>query len=76
MHADAAERNPANGTTPSGLVPMAYTIPEVAEALRVSDRQVAYLVSEGAIESFKIGRSRRIPRDALVAYIDSLRAVA
>ena len=55
---------------------MAYTIPEVAEALRVSDRQVAYLVSEGAIESFKIGRSRRIPRDALVAYIDSLRAVA
>lgn len=31
------------------------------------------LISTGEIETVKIGRSRRIPADALVAYVDRLR---
>ncbi len=39
------------------------------------DRKIMYgLVGCGAIESVKIGRLRRVPADALVTFLDELRA--
>lgn len=73
MHGDAVHRNAGHGIAPE---PMAYTVPEAADALRLSERQVWNLVGAGTIESITIGRSRRITRAALTAYIDSLRGVA
>lgn len=76
MHADAAIRSTANGTAISAPEPMAYTIPEAALALAISERKVWTLVGDGTIESITIGRSRRIPRAGLLAYVESLRGVA
>lgn len=76
MHADAAERSTANGNAQVAQEPLAYTIPGAAHALQISERQVWNLVASGAIESITIGRSRRIPRAALNAYVESLRGAA
>lgn len=47
---------------------------EAAEELRVSRRTIFDLLKSGALESVLLGyRSRRIPRAALLAYIESLR---
>ena len=47
---------------------------EAAEELRVSRRTIFDLLRDGALESVLIQkRMRRIPRQALVAYIESLR---
>lgn len=45
-----------------------------AELLSVSTSQVYELLARREIESIKLGRLRRIPHDALTAYIDRLRA--
>jgi len=42
---------------------------EAADLLGVSTRTVDKLVHAGEITSLKIGRARRIPRKALLAYI-------
>lgn len=48
--------------------------PEVAaERLSVSRATVYELLAEGRIESIKIGRSRRIPESALMAFIEAQR---
>jgi excisionase family DNA binding protein len=47
---------------------------EAAKLLTVSRSQMFELIASGQIESVKIGRLRRIPHDALTAYIDRLRA--
>lgn len=46
---------------------------EVADALGVSRSRVFELLAVDAIESVRIGRSRRISREALKAYVESLR---
>lgn len=76
MHADAAERSSASGNAEIVRPPLAYTVPEAALALRISERQVWELIRTGAIESIRIGRSRRIPSAVLNAYVESLRGVA
>ena len=47
---------------------------EAAQLLGVGRSQIFELIARGEVESFKIGRLRKIPRDALTAYIDRLRA--
>ena len=47
---------------------------ETARLLGVGRSQVFELIGRGEIESVKIGRLRRIPRDAVDAYIKRLRA--
>jgi len=47
---------------------------EAARLLTISRSQLFELLALGEIESVKIGRLRRIPHDALVAYIKRLRA--
>ena len=46
---------------------------EVAERLSLSRSMVYELLCRREIESILIGRSRRIPMAALIAYIDRLR---
>jgi excisionase family DNA binding protein len=52
------------------------TVKEAAQALALSERTVWGLLDAEAIESVRIGRARRIPRQALDAYIDTLRNTA
>ncbi|WP_250009145.1 helix-turn-helix domain-containing protein [Actinoplanes sp. M2I2] len=58
-------------TEPDGQI--AYNVPHAAKVLDLGVRTVWALVHAGDIESVKIGSARRIPRTALVAYIESLR---
>jgi excisionase family DNA binding protein len=61
---------PTTTAQPDRLV---YTIREAAHALRISRTKLYELLDSGAIESVHIGRSRKIPADALRTYLDSLR---
>ena len=54
--------------------PLLYTIPEAASALRISRTKLYELLDSGEVESIYIGRSRKIPTEALRIYIDGLRA--
>lgn len=49
------------------------TADEAAEIIGVGKSKVHELCRTGQIESVRIGRSRRIPRDALGAYVEHLR---
>ena len=60
-------------TNPSRDEPLLYTIPEAASALRISRTKLYELLDSGDVESVYIGRSRKIPAEALRIYIDRLR---
>lgn len=62
-------RRPDAGATPERI---AYPPDESAYLLGVSRSQVYALMAAGEIRSVKIGRSRRIPRQALLDYLASL----
>jgi excisionase family DNA binding protein len=74
------EVNPLHNSIRSGAgrsdEPLAYSVPRAARALDISDRKAWELVHSGAIKSIKIGRSRRVTRQALEEYIESLRSAA
>ena len=53
-----------------------YSPAETAQMLGVSRSQRFELLARGEIESVKIGRLRKIPREALTAYVARLRAQA
>lgn len=51
-------------------LPLALTVLEAGQVLRVG-RNVAYdLVRSGQLRSVRVGRNIRIPRDALVEYLN------
>jgi len=52
--------------------PELLTVPEVMAALRLSRAKVYDLIRSRELESVTIGRARRIPRQALVAYLARL----
>ncbi|KLL12944.1 MULTISPECIES: helix-turn-helix domain-containing protein [Protofrankia] len=52
------------------------TTTEAAELLGVSRTTVYELLNTEQIESVRIGRARRIPRTALVTYVDRLRGLS
>jgi excisionase family DNA binding protein len=52
------------------------TIPEVCEALGLGRSTVYELLNAGELESVHIRRTRRIPYEALLAYVARLRAAA
>ncbi|MEU1404161.1 helix-turn-helix domain-containing protein [Streptomyces sp. NPDC005728] len=55
----------------------ALTVPEVMTALRLSRFKVYDLIRSNQLQSFTIGRSRRIPADALHNFMqDRLREAA
>lgn len=76
MH-DSAHQGGAEADTQAEQI--GYSIERAAGLLDLSRRQVYYLVDQEdrepgtGIESVKIGRSRRIPRQALVDYMQRLR---
>jgi excisionase family DNA binding protein len=53
-----------------------YSPQEAAEMLGVSRSQMFELLACGDVESVKIGRLRKIPREALTAYVARLRQQA
>jgi excisionase family DNA binding protein len=55
-------------------MPLLLTVDEAAKELRVGRTKMFALLDRGDVESIKVGGSRRIPYDALVAYVDQLRA--
>ena len=61
-------------TNPNHDEPLLYTIPEAATALRISRTKLYELLDSGDVESVHIGRSRKIPAEALRIYINNLRA--
>lgn len=48
---------------------IAFSMRETADAIRVSERSVWSLVKSGRLASFKVGRSVRISRLAIEAFI-------
>jgi excisionase family DNA binding protein len=50
--------------------PIAYSVAEAAEALRISLRKMEDLVASGAVPTFRIGRRRLIRRSDLEAFVD------
>ncbi len=55
-------------------LPLVLTVEEAAQRLGVGRTVMYALVSSGAVESVRIGRLRRVPADALVTFVDELRA--
>ncbi len=55
-------------------VPLLYKPEAAAEELCISRATLFTLLKDGKIESVTIGRSRRIPRAALLDYVARLRA--
>lgn len=53
-----------------------YSIPEAAGQLSVSARVLERLISEGEVDTVKIGRRRLVPADALDSYIKRIKASA
>jgi excisionase family DNA binding protein len=51
-----------------------YSVEEAANLLGIGRTFMFHLVATGEIDSFKIGKRRKIPRDALDAYIERLRS--
>ena len=49
-----------------------YSVEEAAHVMGLSRTRIFDLIGAGEIDSVKIGRSRRVPRAALEAYISSL----
>ncbi len=58
-------------TLPIGAVLL--TVEEAAERLRIGRTTMYALVSSGAVESVKVGRLRRVPVEAVDAYVTVLR---
>ncbi len=55
-------------------VPLAYRYDEAGEQLRVSEKTIRRLVEAGELRAVTIGgNNRRIPRDDLVEYLETLR---
>lgn len=54
--------------------PLLLTPEQAAAQLGVGRTRMFALMSEGEVESVKVGRSRRVPCDALRQYVDRLRA--
>jgi len=51
-----------------------YSIEEAADLLGIGRTFMFHLVATGEINSFKIGKRRKIARDALDGYIERLRS--
>ncbi len=53
---------------------LVYSVEEAADLLGIGRTFMFHLVATGEIDSFKIGKRRKIPRDALDGYIERLRS--
>jgi excisionase family DNA binding protein len=67
MHDSAPQFAPMRSS--GGLPKIAYGVPDAAEQIDVSERKLWLLIQAGEIESFKIGRSRKVTHQALTDYV-------
>lgn len=51
-------------------LPITLTVAETADELRISIRSVYTLIANKELSAIKVGRSRRITRQALADYLD------
>lgn len=61
-----------NSTAPALIDPLLYTPEEAATVLRFGRSTVYELMANGELKFVKRGRSRRIKRSDLEAFVDSL----
>ena len=54
--------------------PLLYSVEEAARLLGLGRTSMFHLVTRGEVGSVKIGRCRKIPREALAEYIERLRS--
>lgn len=66
MHKQWAQRN-------GEAMQLLLRVDEAAKALGVSRSQVYVLIARGELDAVTIGRSRRVPVDAVQAFIERLR---
>ncbi len=52
---------------------MLFTAEEVADILHIGRSTVFKLMKQNQLESIRLGRSRRVPIDALQNFVDNLR---
>lgn len=52
--------------------PVVYRVEEAAEALRLTRDAVYELIRSGQLRSFKVGRRRLVPIEALTEYVASM----
>ncbi len=56
--------------------PLLLRVEEAAAMLGIGRTRMFALIESGEVVSLKLGRSRRVPVDALRAYVDHLKAEA
>ncbi len=54
------------------MTTLTYTIPEVAEHLRLGRTTIYRLIGTGELPSILIGGSRRVTTEALAGYLEAL----
>ncbi len=54
------------------MTKLLLTVPEAAEALGISRSKLYQLISAGTVRSVRIDGSRRVPVEALAAYVNQL----
>ena len=57
-------------------VRLLYDRPAAAAQLSISERVLDRLISDGQVETVKVGRRRLVPHDALEDYVERLRKTA
>lgn len=55
-------------------LPLLLTVGEMASVLRIGRNPAYQLVRDGRIQSIHVGRSIRIPRKALIQFVESTQA--
>jgi excisionase family DNA binding protein len=68
--AEVSSGSTAAPSVPPRDLPLLLSAPEAAKLLSLSRSKVLDLANHGEIPSVRIGRSLRIPRDPLVAWIE------
>ena len=51
-------------------LPLLLTVEEMASVLRIGRNPAYQLVKDGAIQGIRVGRSIRIPRNALIQFVE------
>lgn len=64
----------ADDITESLTAPTLYSVEEAADVLGIGRTYMFHLLATGAVESFKIGKRRKISREALDAFVKKLLA--
>ena len=57
-------------------LPLLLTVEEMASVLRIGRNPAYQLVKDGSIQSIRVGRSIRIPRNALIQFVERTRQSA